>query len=218
MSAWPNFAKLRQRTVQVVAHSRGVTPAAGFLEYELGRGARIVARVSVVPMVRQTAFAFRAWVHSLRGRGAFLFPLAKAGAADSTSTIYTDGTRFSDATPYADLTITTLSAGAAEGASALTVTGAHTAFVGRTFSYESWYQAVRRFWRFGQKRAVQVHLIVATGEESIGTVIDRKAGDHDNMKAAMRAAMMRNIGRKSHIRVPYLPTYTGSTPKWISAA
>lgn len=129
MSAWPNFAKPRQRTVQVVAHSRGVTPAAGFLEYELGRGARIVARVSVVPMVRQTAFAFRAWVHSLRGRGAFLFPLAKAGAADSTSTIYTDGTRFSDATPYADLTITTLSAGAAEGASALTVTGAHTAFV-----------------------------------------------------------------------------------------
>jgi hypothetical protein len=95
---------------------------------------------------------------------------------------------------------------------------AHTAFVGRTFSYESWYQAVRRFWRFGQKRAVQVHLIVATGEESIGTVIDRKAGDHDNMKAAMRAAMMRNIGRKSQIRVPYLPTYTGSTPKWISAA
>jgi hypothetical protein len=29
---------------------------------------------------------------------------------------------------------------------------ARTAFVGRTFSYEAWYQAVRRFWRFGQKR------------------------------------------------------------------
>lgn len=94
---------------------------------------------------------------------------------------------------------------------------AHTAFVGRTFSYESWYQAVRRFWRFGQKRPVQVHLVVATGEESIGSVIDRKADDHDSMKDAMRAAMRRNIGRKSAIRVPYLPTHNGSVPKWLSA-
>lgn len=95
---------------------------------------------------------------------------------------------------------------------------AHTAFVGRTFSYESWYQAVRRFWRFGQQRAVQVHIIVATGEDSIGAVIDRKANDHDSMKDAMRAAMLRNIGRRSEVRVPYNPTYEGRLPTWLSAA
>lgn len=95
---------------------------------------------------------------------------------------------------------------------------AHTAFVGRTFSYESWYQAVRRFWRFGQKRAVQVHIVVATGEDSVGRVIDRKADDHDSMKQAMRAAMLRNIGRRSEVRVPYLPTYEGRLPTWLSAA
>lgn len=95
---------------------------------------------------------------------------------------------------------------------------ANTVFVGRSFSYESWYQAVRRFWRFGQKRAVQVHIAVASGEESIGAVIDRKAGDHDSMKQAMRAAMLRNIGRASAVRVPYNPTHKGKVPQWLSAA
>ena len=93
---------------------------------------------------------------------------------------------------------------------------AHTVFVGRTFSYESWYQAVRRFWRFGQRREVDVHIIVAQGEESIGAVIDRKADDHVSMKAAMREAMRRNMGRESLTRVPYLPTYNGRLPAWIS--
>ena len=94
---------------------------------------------------------------------------------------------------------------------------AHTVFVGRTFSYESWYQAVRRFWRFGQKRQVQVHIAIAQGEESIGSVIDRKADDHIGMKAAMRAAMLRNTGKSSQTRVPYNPTHEGELPTWLSA-
>lgn len=95
---------------------------------------------------------------------------------------------------------------------------AHTAFVGRSFSYESWYQAVRRFWRFGQKRNVEVHIVVATGEDSIGMVIDRKADDHTSMKAAMREAMRRNMGRKSQTKVAYEPTYDARLPQWLSAA
>ena len=95
---------------------------------------------------------------------------------------------------------------------------AHTVFVGRSFSYESWYQAVRRFWRFGQQRQVHVHIAVAQGEESIGAVIDRKAGDHDSMKRAMREAMRRNMGRASQVRVPYQPTHNGRLPTWLSAA
>jgi hypothetical protein len=93
---------------------------------------------------------------------------------------------------------------------------ARTVFVGRSFSYESWYQAVRRFWRFGQKREVHVHLIVAEGEDSIGRVIDRKADDHDEMKIAMRAAMRRNDGKNSATRVAYTPNYKGSLPSWIA--
>lgn len=128
MRVWPTAAKIQQRAVQVVAHSRGVTPSAGFLEYEPGRGARIVARMSVVPMARQTAFAFRAFIHSLRGRGSFLFPLAKGKASASETSVYTDGTRFSDGTPYADSTSTTLASAASADAGSLTVAGTYTGF------------------------------------------------------------------------------------------
>lgn len=92
---------------------------------------------------------------------------------------------------------------------------ANTVFVGRSFSYEAWYQAVRRFWRFGQKREVTSHVIVAAGEDSIGRVIDRKAGDHASMKAAMRQAMRRNQGASSAVKVAYLPTSKGNLPAWL---
>jgi hypothetical protein len=92
---------------------------------------------------------------------------------------------------------------------------ARTVFVGRSFSYEDWYQSVRRFWRFGQSREVQVHLVVAEGEDSIARVIDRKTNDHTVMKAAMRAAMQRNSGKNSATKVAYLPTHTGRLPSWL---
>lgn len=91
-----------------------------------------------------------------------------------------------------------------------------TVFVGRSFSYESWYQAVRRFWRFGQKRPVEVHIVVAEGEDSIGRVIDRKAADHSEMKREMTEAMARAMGRASSVRVSYQPTHQGRLPKWLT--
>jgi hypothetical protein len=95
---------------------------------------------------------------------------------------------------------------------------ARVAFVGRSFSYEAWYQAVRRCWRFGQTRPVDVHLIVAEGEDQIGRVIDRKAGDHATMKRAMAAAMARNRNVEAQTRIPYQPTHTGRLPAWMCAA
>lgn len=91
-------------------------------------------------------------------------------------------------------------------------------FVGRSFSYEAWYQAVRRCWRFGQKRDVHVHLIVAEGEDQIGRVIDRKAAGHSEMKRAMAAAMQRNRAENSRVKIAYNPTHTGALPAWLSAA
>lgn len=88
-------------------------------------------------------------------------------------------------------------------------------FVGRTFSYETWYQAVRRCWRFGQTRAVQVHLVVAEGETEIGRVIDRKADDHISMKTAMRAAMRRAVDGSTATKTPYLPNHKTRLPSWL---
>lgn len=91
-------------------------------------------------------------------------------------------------------------------------------FVGRGFSYESWYQAVRRCHRFGQTRPVHVHLVVAEGEDAIGRVIDRKADDHALLRAEMKSAIGRAIGRDSARRVPYNPTHAGRLPAWLCGA
>lgn len=91
---------------------------------------------------------------------------------------------------------------------------ARVAYVGRTFSYESFYQSVRRCWRFGQTRPVDVHLVVAGGEDQIGRVIDRKADDHKTMKRAMADAMKRNIGAVSSAKIKYNPQFTFTMPSW----
>ncbi|MBU6253502.1 MAG: helicase, partial [Alphaproteobacteria bacterium] len=90
-------------------------------------------------------------------------------------------------------------------------------FVGRSFSYELWYQAVRRSWRFGQKKPVNVHIIVAEGEDQIGRVIDRKADDHASMKASMVQAMRRAVHRGAVKKVSYNPTHRGEIPSWLKS-
>ncbi len=95
---------------------------------------------------------------------------------------------------------------------------ARMAFIGRSFSYELWYQAVRRCWRFGQTRPVHVHLAVAEGEDQIGRVISRKAADHASMKRAMADAMRRNRAAASAVKVAYNPTHAGRIPEWLTSA
>lgn len=92
---------------------------------------------------------------------------------------------------------------------------ARMAFVGRGFSYEAWYQAVRRCWRFGQTRPVDVHIVVAEGEDQIGRVIDRKADDHAAMKRAMTQAMRRAMGRSADRMVAYEANHEGRIPAWL---
>ena len=88
-------------------------------------------------------------------------------------------------------------------------------FVGRSFSYEAWYQAVRRCHRFGQKRSVQVHLIVAEGETQIGRVIDAKSAGHAEMKREMALAMHRATSKTHITRVKYNPTKMVEIPSWL---
>lgn len=95
---------------------------------------------------------------------------------------------------------------------------ARMAFVGRSYSYEAYYQAVRRCWRFGQKRNLVVHIVVAEGENEIGRVVDRKAGDHARMKRAMRDAMARAMGRNVTVKNEYLPNKRERLAPWIRSA
>jgi hypothetical protein len=58
-------------------------------------------------------------------------------------------------------------------------------FVGLNDSFEQVFQAVRRFWRFGQTKPVTVHFIAAETEGAVVANIKRKEADAERMAAAM---------------------------------
>ncbi len=59
------------------------------------------------------------------------------------------------------------------------------AFVGLSHSYEQFYQAVRRCWRFGQTQPVDVHVITTDVESEVMANIERKQKEADIMIAGM---------------------------------
>lgn len=91
---------------------------------------------------------------------------------------------------------------------------ARQAFIGLSFSYESYYQAVRRSWRFGQKRPVHVHIACADTERTIYETVTRKADDHGAMKRAMEKAM-RQVSQSRQVSVVYNPKKEAALPAWI---
>ena len=62
---------------------------------------------------------------------------------------------------------------------------ARMAFVGLDDSFEKFYQAVRRCYRFGQQREVHVHLFTAENEGQILANLKRKEVQHHDMSANM---------------------------------
>lgn len=87
-------------------------------------------------------------------------------------------------------------------------------FASISHSYESYYQAIRRSWRFGQKSEVTAHIVIAETETGIWRNVRRKAADHDRMKAEMARAMrgaQRDAHRRRYDRAPEieLPAFLG---------
>lgn len=58
-------------------------------------------------------------------------------------------------------------------------------FVGLSDSYEKYYQALRRCWRFGQEHEVNVYIIISAREGCVKENIERKEQDALKMKNAM---------------------------------
>lgn len=54
-------------------------------------------------------------------------------------------------------------------------------FVGLSDSFEQYYQAVRRCWRFGQKMPVDVYIIISDAEGNVKANIERKQRDAERM-------------------------------------
>lgn len=65
----------------------------------------------------------------------------------------------------------------------------HIAFVGLGYSYEEYYQAIRRCWRFGQENEVNVFIASTDSEGSIIETINRKESEHKTMQVEMSQAI-----------------------------
>lgn len=61
-------------------------------------------------------------------------------------------------------------------------------------SYELWYQAVRRCWRFGQQHPVEVDIVMTEGSRAVMANMARKAEQADRMFDALVAHMNQALG------------------------
>lgn len=91
-------------------------------------------------------------------------------------------------------------------------------FVGLSDSYEQYYQAVRRCWRFGQKCPVDVHIVISSREGCVKENIERKQTDCERMRDAM-VAQTKEITRKElqstcRLATPYHPSEVLHLPAW----
>lgn len=96
---------------------------------------------------------------------------------------------------------------------------ADTGFVGLSDSFEQVYQAVRRFWRFGQKNIVTAHFIADEREGAVVSNIRRKERDAERMANAMIEHMADlsslNVRGIERTKDDYNPTVKMEVPEFL---
>ena len=93
------------------------------------------------------------------------------------------------------------------------------AFVGVTDSYEAYYQAVRRCWRFGQTRPVNVHVFASESEGSVVANLARKEAEAKAMGEQLSAETHDAVQQEIFGAVRTVNTYAANpsmaTPAWL---
>lgn len=94
------------------------------------------------------------------------------------------------------------------------------AFVGLSDSFEQYFQAVRRCWRFGQKKEVHVHIITSEAEGSVLKNIKRKENDAQRMIDSMISHTRRFVQANIHQSITMSKSYAPNTkiviPNWLN--
>jgi superfamily II DNA or RNA helicase len=78
-------------------------------------------------------------------------------------------------------------------------------------SYEQHYQGVRRCWRFGQTKPVNVDIVMTEGERSVMENMQRKARQADKMFSHLVAEMNNSIAVEKSAKF----TKTEEVPSWL---
>ncbi len=76
----------------------------------------------------------------------------------------------------------------------------HVIFGGVTFSYETFYQAVRRCWRYGQEREVTAYVLLSDSERAAFDAITNKSELHNEMKRNMMFQTAFELNQKPQLR------------------
>jgi superfamily II DNA or RNA helicase len=96
---------------------------------------------------------------------------------------------------------------------------ARIAFVGVTDSWESYYQAVRRCWRFGQMRPVEVHIFSSDLEGAVVANLRRKEADAlamaESLSAETREAVIREVVGLKRETNTYNAARRIAVPSWL---
>ncbi len=86
-------------------------------------------------------------------------------------------------------------------------------FVGLSFSFEAYYQAMRRTWRFGQTRDVHTYVLAADNEWAILQTLKDKTVAHETLKSSMiaesRDAVNLELGHRTITERAEIETATG---------
>ena len=95
----------------------------------------------------------------------------------------------------------------------------NTAFVGVSDSFEAYYQAIRRFWRFGQKKEVTVHRFASQLESAVMKNLERKQAISIDMGESLametRAAVTAQIKGATRATNDYNAIQKVKAPAWL---
>ena len=96
----------------------------------------------------------------------------------------------------------------------------NTIFCGTDFSYESYYQTVRRFYRFGQKNEVNVYIVIGSTEQRILSAVREKEKLQQEMKMGIKNQIReyQNAELKQRDFRLNLDTPKIELPEWVKGA
>ena len=91
-------------------------------------------------------------------------------------------------------------------------------FTGLSDSYEAYYQALRRCWRFGQTKEVNIYIIISAKEGCVKQNIERKQADFLKMQKEMteltKEITKKELKKTCRLSTPYEPKISMILPKW----
>jgi SNF2 family DNA or RNA helicase len=89
--------------------------------------------------------------------------------------------------------------------------------MGLSDSFEQYYQAVRRCWRFGQKNPVNVYIVLSDLELSILENIKRKEKDFEIMQSAIKDYVLKHNLKVLSSKTKYEPQTDMWLPVWLKS-